>query len=225
IGKLVDIAFSPNDESIFALDHNGVLIECDRRRVQPCEAQQLLDYDRWKNPVSITFWGPETRLYILDPSANQIWRYERSGSGYAQGGTEYFDGKNASSANIVNSVDFAITSAGVVYTLWADGTMLRYDSGKQIPFVYADFIPGQEITSAQSMFLDNNNIAQAIYIVNRNNRTIYEVSWGGTRRSSFRITDENLFATLSSVAADPGLEIIYATSGNSVFALRKKASG
>ncbi|MBC8170825.1 MAG: hypothetical protein H7X77_04115 [Anaerolineae bacterium] len=223
IGQLIDITFSSQDEAIFALDRNGVLIECDRRGTQACEAQQLLDADLWANPVALTVWGTETRIYILDPGKNQIWRYERSGSGYVQGANEYFAGQNAGSASVTTGVDLAISDRGTVYVLLSDGAMLRYESGGRIDFVYADFPDGQEITSAQSMFLDINPISQAIYIINRNNRTIYEVSWQGTRRNSFRITDESLFTALASVTADPGPEIIYAVSGNSVFAIEKQA--
>lgn len=222
IGELVDITFSPQDEAIFALDRSGVLIQCDRSRARACEAQQLLSAELWSRPVALTVWGTETRIYILDPGKNQIWRYERSGGGYVQGATEYFAGQNASSASVTTGVDLAISDRGTVYVLLADGAMLRYESGSRIDFVYADFLDGQEITSAQSMFLDVNPISQAIYITNRNNRTIYEVSWQGTRRNSFRITDESLFSALSSVAADPGPEIIYAVSGNSVFAIQKQ---
>ena len=103
-----------------------------------------------------------------------------------------------------------------------DGTMLRYNSAERIDFAYGNLPPGQTINAAQSMFLDNNPIALSIYITNRNNRTIYEVGKSGTFRASYRIFNEDLFNTLSGATAAAGLDIIYAISGNSVFALQKK---
>jgi hypothetical protein len=224
IGELIDIVFSEADAQIFALDKQGVLIRCQRRLTQDCETERLLNYENWENPVALSIF--DGRLYLLDPGANQIWRYDRSGSGYSVSRAyEYFEGRNVPNATIRNAVDFAIDNDGIVFVLLGDGSMLRYRSGERIDFNFADFPAGQELNSALSMFLDDSPLAEAIYIVNRNNRTIYEVSKGGTRRSSYRVFDESLFTTLSGAVADAGLEVIYAISGNSVFALQKDAPG
>lgn len=223
IGEIIDITFSKIDEQIFALDTNGVLIRCQRRLTQDCQTERLLNYENWQDPKAVAMF--DGRLYLLDPGANQIWRYDRGGgSNYAVSrGYEYFEGRNVSNADITQAIDFVIDSRGIVFVLLRDGTMLRYQSGERIDFIYADFPPGQELDAAHSMFLDDSPLSEGIYITNRGNRTIYEVSKGGTRRNSFRVLDESIFETLSGAVADAGLQVIYAISGNSVFALQKDA--
>ncbi|MCU0497100.1 MAG: hypothetical protein MUF87_07095 [Anaerolineae bacterium] len=221
ISEIIDITFSQVNDSIYALDRNGVLIECPSRLTQNCRAQALLGEELWGNPIAITTWGSDDRLYILDPAENQIWRYDRTAGTYASAGREYFTGQNLSS--IGNAVDFAINEQGVVHVLLNDGTVLRYLSGARQEFVYGGLPPGQEISAAQAMFLDENPIGLALYIINRETRTIYEVSLSGTFRASYRIFDEDRFSTLSGVAVDPGQGrgILYAIAGNSVFVLQK----
>jgi hypothetical protein len=222
IGRLIDITFSRTDDQIFALDANGVLIRCKRRLTQDCETERLLNFEAWQRPAALGMY--DDRLYVLDPDANQIWRYDRSGGGYSVSrAAEYFQGRNVGNASVTTAIDFAIDVRGIVYVLLSDGTMLRYQSGERIDFVYADFPSDQAISSAQAMFLDDSPLGDGIYIVNRSNRTIYEISKGGTRRSSFRVFDETVFSTLSGAVADAGLGVIYAISGNSVFALQKAA--
>jgi hypothetical protein len=60
-----------------------------------------------------------------------------------------------------------------------------------------------------------------MYIVSQDTRTIYEMSFGGTFFNSYRAYDESRFASISGVATDPGLQMIYTISGNSVLAFEK----
>jgi hypothetical protein len=219
LGDFIDIAFSEQDNEIFALDRAGTLVRCKRRLTQECTAQRLLDPERWVNPAAMTVWG--NRIYILDPGANQIWRYDRSGGAYVFGGQEYFGGQNT--ASITKAIDFAIDTEGVVFTLLMDGTMLRYRSGERIDFQYGGFPPNQAITSARGMFLDVNPLSLSVYVASRNNRTIYKVGMTGTHRASYRIFEEDLFATLSGAAANSTVRMIYAISGNAIFAIQEDA--
>lgn len=217
IDSLIDITFSQNLDLIYALDRQGVLITCRRRQKQGCEAQRLLRYEDWVTPASITVWGNEDRFYVLDPGGNQIWRYDRLGGAYSGVPTPYFDGQNRGA--ITNGVDFAIgrPPGGNVFVLRADGTMLQYFRAQVQEFRLVGFPQGQQPTSAQSMYLDEDPLGQAIYITSRNNGTIYRMTQGGAHWATYRVFNEDLFATLAGVVANPGQDVMYAISGNTIF--------
>ncbi|MBK8035233.1 MAG: hypothetical protein IPK17_38160 [Chloroflexi bacterium] len=70
-----------------------------------------------ESPRAIDFW--EGRMYILDPGANQIWRYDPSGGAYPGMPLEYFTGERR--PDISRALDFAITNEGDIYLLLQEG--------------------------------------------------------------------------------------------------------
>jgi hypothetical protein len=216
VGDLIDIDWSEESNALFALDTNGLLIACSPQFLQQrCDAQTLLGSEVWANPVAITVW--QDRIYILDPEANQIWRYEPSGGTYPNAPTEYFTGEGR--PDIRAAVDFAIDSDGAVYVLLSQGAIAKFISGEAQPFSFAGFPEGQLLSSADAFYLDDNPIALRMYIISRASRTIFEVSKAGTFFNSYRTFDEAEFASLANVVVDQGQQFMYALSGNAVFAL------
>jgi len=217
LGEFVDISFSQNLDEVFALDKNGVLVTCRRRQKQGCEAQSLLRTEEWVTPVAITVWGAEDRFYVLDPGANQIWRYDRLGGAYSGVPTPYFDGQNRGA--ISNAVDFAIgrPPSGNVFVLRADGVIIQYFRGQIQEFRLVGYPQGQQPKTSTSMYLDEDPLGQAIYMVVRDSGTIYRFTQGGAHWSTYRAYDEGLFASLAGVVSNPGLELVYVISGNAIF--------
>jgi hypothetical protein len=221
VGELVDITWSEETTQILALDRTGLLIACSPRFLQSCEAQQLLAAERWVTPTHVRLW--QGRLYILDVGANQIWRYESSGGTYANSPSEYFVGTGR--PDIRNTVDFGIDDKGSVYILTAQGQITKWVSGSLTSFSFANFPDGQQMSSADGMYLNSAPIAQGIFIVSSANRTIYETTLAGTFSASYRVVNEDDFASLASVVADANQQMIYALSGNSIFGLDKLRPG
>jgi hypothetical protein len=217
VGSLIDIAWSEDDAEIMAIDRNGLLVSCAAGLIGNCGAQRLQASERWSNPVAITLWGG--KLYILDPEANQLWRYEAVGGSYLNPPVEYFAGEGR--PDIRQAVDFAIDGNGIVYILMANGSLTKFLSGVQQPFGYAGFPEGQQLTSANALFLDPNPVTQLMYIVNRAERTIYETSYAGSFANSYRAYDENMFASLSAVVANTDQQVIYTLSGNAVLIVER----
>lgn len=225
IGDIFDIAWT--DEGgvsqgsvITALDRNGVLVDCSPTFLQNCSAQQL-NIDTWNEPVAMHFW--QGRLYVLDPAANQIWRYDPSGSAYPNVPIEYFVGEGR--PDIRTAVDFAIDTPGSIYILLSDGTVARYNAGLPEPFTLDAFPTEDAMRSADSMFLNTNPIAQNIYFVDRANRTIYVTTYRGTFVDSYRAEDESMFTEIAHVVEDSNKRIVYVMSGNSVLAFRRGTPG
>ncbi len=223
VANLVDIAWAEDGSGvaqsnvITALDENGLLIACPPRFLQDCTAQQLRGIETWGTPRAITFW--EGRLYILDPGANQIWRYDASGGTFPGMPLEYFTGGRR--PDIQRALDFAITNAGDVYLLLQDGVVVRFTTGEIQPFAFSGFPQGQSIDANSAMFLNTNPIAQGLYFVNRDTKTVYETTMAGTFINSYRASDEELFSQISNVIADTDQQIVYVLSGNSLLAFNR----
>ncbi len=222
VSDLIDIVWSDDTTQITALDREGLLIQCSPRFRQDCQVQKLLRSESWVSPIKMTLW--EGRLYILDPGANQIWRYDSTGGSYASSPIEYFAGEVR--PQLQNAVGFGIYSSGStggsVYILTADGQTTKWLGGQQTPFVYAGFPEGQQLAGADSFYLNGDPIGQGLFITQRSSRTIFETSLSGTWFGSFQVYEEDKFAALNTVVADANLQIIYALSGNSVFMIDQR---
>lgn len=229
IGRIVDIAFATetSQTQILALDENGVLISCLPSFINQCEAQQLVGTESWQNPIKLEIFG--NNLYILDTGATEIWRYEPVGTtdNYANPPEEYFSPVSRP-AFLTNAVDFVIGTIdpirGRVFILYGDGTATSHFSGEPVAFAFGSFpdaLSLEEVT-AQAMYLTNERISVAFYFVSRPSRTIYKTSAGGSFAAAYRVFDDSLFERLNDVIADVENEVIYAASGNTIFAMREQ---
>lgn len=221
--EIIDIAWAEDGTALsqgnvlVALDRNGLLVE-HSPTILSRGVQKLIGVENWGSPVAVRLW--RGNLYLLDPTANQIWRYEPISGGYSGTPSEYFAGQQR--PNIANAVDFSIDTNGALYILYNDGQMGKYVSGQAQTFGFANFPPGQELRTADAMYLSTSPIYQGLFIASRNSRTIYETTFAGTFIRSYRIYNEADFASLHNVIAEPAQQIIYALSGNTVFAFNRE---
>ncbi len=203
---------------LLGLDRDGVLVE-HSPTILTRGSQRLLGTENWVDPVQIKVW--RGNLYVLDPGANQIWRYTPTGGSYSSPPTEYFAGERR--PNIAGAVDFAIDTNGAVYVLLGNGQMGKYLGGETQTFAFAAFPNGQELGVANAMFLSTSPISQSIYLSSQPNRTVYEVTQAGTFMRSYRTYEESNFESLTGIVAEPSLQVVYVLSGNSVFVFNKEA--
>jgi hypothetical protein len=222
VGDLLDITWAENGSGLsqgnvlLALDRNGVLIEYSPTFLAR-GVQKLLGTEQWVSPVKMAAW--QGRLYVLDPGADQIWRYDPSGGTFPGAPLEYFVGTRR--PTLANAVDFAIDDTGRVYILFADGVIAMFRSGEELRFGFAGFPPNQSVESAHSMFLNTNPVSPGIYLTDRVSRTVFETSLAGTFINSYRAFDETQFDLISGVVIDENKRVIYVLSGNSILALPK----
>jgi hypothetical protein len=224
VGDIIDIAWAEDGTALsqsnvlVALDTDGVLVE-HSPTILTRGAQRLLGTENWVNPVEIEIW--RGNLYVLDPGANQIWRYSPSGGSYQVAPTEYFAGQGR--PNISQAVDFAIDEDGLVYVLFADGEMGRYRSGENQNFDFTMFPPGQELGTGSAFYFSTSPILQYMYITSQPNRTVFKVTHAGTFVRSYRTFNEDLFASITDVVVDPSQQLVYVLSGNSIFVFSEEA--
>lgn len=222
IGDIVDITWSETGTGLsqgnvlLSLDTNGVLVEYSPTFLAR-GVQKLLGTEQWVNPMRMAMW--QGRLYILDPGADQIWRYDPSGGVFPGAPIEYFIGTQR--PTLSNAVDFGIDDSGRVYVLFQDGIIAMFRSGEELRFGFAGFPPNQNIQAAEAMFLNTNPVAPGIYITDRLSRTVFETSMAGTFISSYRAFEETRFDLLADVVADEAKRMVYVLSGNSILGFPK----
>jgi hypothetical protein len=220
VGDLVDITWAEDGSGLtqsnvlVALDRAGLLIDCAPRFTDTCGAQQLQTVENWINPVAIAVWSG--RLYVLDPGANQLWRYDPNAGAFANAAIEYFSGEGR--PDIRTAVDFAIDSEGVVFILLENGSVLKFRGGDRLDFAFAGFPQGQPLTSANAFFLNTNPLRPGLYIVSRANQAIYETLLGGTFVNNYRSSNETYFESIADVVVNNDQNVVYTLSGNSIFA-------
>lgn len=224
VGDLIDIAWAEDGSGlsqgnvIVGLDRNGILIDCPPRFLQNCNAQRI-NTDTWINPVALAFW--QGRLYVLDPAANQIWRYDPSGGAYPNAPSEYFTGEGR--PDIRGAVDFGIDTPGSIYILIETGILARFTSARQDGFAFSGFPDNQRINRAVQFALNPNPPRQGMYFVDNSTRTVFETTMAGTFVNSYRPLNEDQFAELADVVVDTNKQIIYALAGASIYAIDRTA--
>jgi hypothetical protein len=103
--------------------------------------QGLIEYNLSFGPQTIPF-GSNTlassvkrlrsfdgKLYVLDPSTQQIMRYEPQGNGYPAAPTPYFA---QAQPDLAKATDMAID--GNIYVTFSDGRLLKFKEGQPEPF-------------------------------------------------------------------------------------------
>lgn len=113
--------FDEKSEPIF-FTKSGKVIELVNGALRPMSAQE----GAFRKGVQMLDWG--SRLYILDPTSDQIWRYSyvksKDSFSVSEGYKTQGDLKNAS----------AFTIDSNVYVVQKDGTILKFYGGVKQPF-------------------------------------------------------------------------------------------
>jgi hypothetical protein len=216
VRQLVDILWMPQggierNNMLAALDTQGILITYSPT-FPPAESQALPGSDLWVKPVALARW--HDNLYVLDPGANQIWRYKAVGTSYPNAPEEYFDSEPL--PDLKEAVDFGIDTTGNVYVLFSTGSLKKYNGGTEQHFDF-NGLPEEASTlkSGSAMYLDNDSTLTAIYIADPLDQSIYQVTLAGKFLYRYRATDNNAFRHLTGVYADAGK--IYVASGPVIY--------
>ncbi|MCX8067444.1 MAG: hypothetical protein N3B68_06450 [Anaerolineae bacterium] len=141
---LIDIAWNQpvqgiTRKALFILSAGGKLWMYDPAWPENPRRVPFVSPPGGNEPVALSTYGD--RLYLLDPVANQIWRYiPQEGGEFTRGPEPYFSAVAPRQLSIAR--DMAID--GNIYVLFADGTLARYLNGVPAPFAVTG-IPGTTV--------------------------------------------------------------------------------
>lgn len=228
VGELIDIEWlasggTAQDNVLIALDRSGLLLAYSATFFE--SAQMLIHEDWWVNPVALAVF--RANIYILDPGANQIWRYVPPAGvrAYPNAPEEYFNGPER--PDLTGAIDLGISDEGAVYVLFEDGTLRRYRRNVQSyveeqPFDLRDNPPGTPAAGA-ALFVDNDPLSRHLYIVDPVTEAVYELRWGGTFRRGYRPRNlPEAFAGVSGFFADSvARNNMYVLAGNRLYQFKR----
>lgn len=156
---------------------------------------------RWSGLQTANGW--QGNLYVLDPLANQVWRYYPTENGYDSEMKGILD-----SCDLKEAVDSAVD--GSVYVLLRSGAVLKFTLGQ-----LQDFGQGgidKPLSTPNAIFCTPDNVL--IYVVDAGNRRI--VAFRRDGQFQYQLASEN-FGQLENIFVDENKGSIYILSDNKVY--------
>ncbi len=211
LGILVDIAWRKEGGdtqrgTLLVLDRNGLLVEFDPSWEQH-KLQVLGGKDVWRNPVSLETF--DANLYLLDPAANQIFKYPDK-----QFGSAPLDWMQAE-GDLSTGIDLGID--GSIYVAHDSGKINKYFGGEPVEFAVRD-IP-KPLLGAAALYLDIEEVTQYIYVADASGRRVVQLKRDGTFVRQVRppAEEEAIFDRLSGLFVDERVGKLFYVAGNALY--------
>jgi hypothetical protein len=194
VSNLVDMAWMPTGPgretaSLVILESGGGLLDYDPATDQ-LTLLRVADSATWAFP---RFVGSHTgRLYVLDTSASNIWRFDPTLDGYSELPTKWLQ----SDIDLAGVADMAIGDS--IYLLFADGTIRKFSQGAPDSFDVSDWdIPPN---NPSAIFTRPPDETRWIYVADRGSRRIVQAGKDGKFGRQYRLA-ENQVTEASDVLA------------------------
>ncbi len=142
---------------------------------RPVQLLRVSGAEQWKLPVAMDNFN--NNLYILDPAANRIHKYQPTANGYEVEPIDYFD--PSQDVNVSTAIDMAID--GDVFVLLSDSTIEQYRAGKKLRFDIRGL--DRPISKATRIYTDVD--AESLYVVDDGNDRIVEIDKRGGNEGQF----------------------------------------
>ncbi len=215
VGELVDMVWaSPagarTQAALLVLDSNGTIFEYQppwELKVRPVAMR-----DMWQQPrLASTYAG---NLYLLDSGLQQILRY-RTGQdlSFSEAPDQYFPPETP--VDLTGVQDMGID--GNVWTLFANGNVGKFLSGKSEAFSLQGLPAALERPNALFVGVDGNAPANHLYLADGGPGVILQFDKTGQFIRQFREADGEQLVGLRSLFVDEAAAKFYALTGTGLF--------
>ena len=189
------LATSPGETAIYWLD-NGLT------RYTP-ESGEVAPLSVSRNGVDLQYYGG--KMYILSPETGQVYKHQRTASG--------FDGGSAWIISGVSSVTdgIALTIDGYLWILKSDGSILRYLAGKETDWKVGVVEPS--LLSAKDIWTDE--ASKYLYVLDAAGKRV--VVFDKDKGTLVVQYENEAFSDLKSMIVDEVNKKISVLSGNKVY--------
>lgn len=183
VGDLVDLVWmsigpSRQKASLVILESGGSLLDYDPTTGELLPLK-VAATDQWQFPEVIG--SHSGRFYVLDSSANKIWRYDPTPDGYSNPPDEWLQEE----IDLAGVVDMAIGDS--IYLLYADGQIRRLTVGQSDTFDTSDW--DTPPSSPSALFTRPPEEMQWLYLGDRGNSRIVQAGKEGAFKQQFRLAD------------------------------------
>jgi hypothetical protein len=184
VGDLVDMVWMPagpnrQKASLVILESGGSLLDYD-----PATGQMLplevADSEMWQYPRLVG--SHSGRFYLLDSSANKIWRYSPTPDGYTESPEEWLK----TAADLAGVVDMAIGDS--IFLLYADGGIRKFMTGEPDAFDISGW--DRPPSNPAAIFTRPPDDTRWLYVADRGNDRIVQSSKEGQMKQQYRLADE-----------------------------------
>lgn len=186
VNDLVDMTWMPvgaerQKADLLILESNGSLIEYD-----PATGTRTLravaSSDQWQYPTHVgSYFG---RFYLLDPTANKIWRYSPAANSYSAPPDDWLQ----ADVNLTGVVDMAIGDS--IYLAYADGQLRKLTLGLPDTFDISDWDSPPQNPGA--IFTRPPEATRWVYVADRGNQRIVRCSKEGRFDRQFKLAETAL---------------------------------
>jgi hypothetical protein len=219
VGDLVDMVWMPagpgrQKASLVILESGGALLDYD-----PATGQMLplriADSEMWQYPKLVG--SHSGRFYLLDSSANKIWRYDPTPEGYTDSPAEWLQ----TAADLAGVVDMAIGDS--IYLLYADGGMRKLKTGNPETFDISGW--DTPPSNPAAIFTRPPDDTRWLYVADRGNERIVQSSKEGEMKQQYRLADSqaaengDALAGATSLFVDEIVGHAYLLSGQKLYLL------
>lgn len=219
VGDLVDMVWMPTGPdrltaSLVILESGGTLLDYDPATGQLVPLR-VAGSETWQYPRLVG--SHSGRFYLLDSTANKIWRYGPTPDGYTNPPDDWLQ----TEVDLAGVVDMAIGDS--IHLLYADGAMRKFSGGLPDTFDISDWDSPPSNPSA--VFARPQEETRWVYVADRGNSRIVQVSTEGQFKQQFRLADaqaiENgdALAGATSLFVDEILGNAYLLSGQKLYLL------
>lgn len=186
VADLVDMTWMPTGHgrqkaALIILESGGNLLEYDpaTRELIPLDVAGV---DQWQYPKLVG--SHSGRFYLLDPTANQIWRYEPTPDDYSAPPETWLQ----TGVDLLGVEDMAIGDS--IFLLYANGQIQKLSQGAPDTFDDSDWDTPPQGPSA--LFTRPPDEVQWLYVADRGNSRIVQCSKEGRFERQFQLADSQL---------------------------------
>jgi len=183
VGDLVDMVWMPTGPdrqkaSLLILESGGTILDYDPATTQLVPLEVAAS-ETWRYPKLVG--SHSGRFYLLDSSANKIWRYDPTADGYNSPPFDWLQ----TEVDLAGVVGMAIGDS--IYLLYADGAIRKFSTGEADTFDISDW--DTPPSNPTSIFTRPPAETRWIYVADRGNSRIVQASKEGQFKQQFRIAD------------------------------------
>jgi hypothetical protein len=224
VGDLVDMVWMPagpnrQKASLVILESGGSLLDYDPATGQMLPLQ-VASSELWQYPRLVG--SHSGRFYLLDSSANKIWRYSPTPDGYTEPPEEWLE----TAADLAGVVDMAIGDS--IYLLYADGGIRKFTTGEPDAFDISGWDKPPD--NPASLFTRPPDDTRWLYVADRGNDRIVQSAKEGQLKQQYRLADNqatengDALAGATSLFVDEIVGNAYLLSGQKLYLLVLPAS-
>lgn len=199
-----------SEDKIYVANQTGIFSAV-RSNGQASVSQVAKPSDKWSNITGIKVFAGN--LYLLDPVANQIWKYQGTDFGFTDL-VPYL--KTGISVDLSKVVDFSID--GFVYVLSQTGSIVKFSSGSVQDFT----ITGLDVPFSNPTSIFATDETKNIYILDSGNSRVVVLNKDGVYQSQYIFPVSSIQSPGTTVLADETVKKIFLLSGSKIYSIDLK---